>query len=339
MKAVFVEEPFKINVIDVEKPCIKKPNEVLIKVLCGGICGSDIGIYKGTNSLATYPRIIGHEFGGIVEEIGSEVANIKVGDYVAVDPVRSCGHCYACTHNRHNVCDTLEVVGVHRDGGFSEYVVAPEEDTYVVDTNKVDPKYLCLVEPYSIGEEVNARGRICKDDYVLVLGSGPIGCAVMQVAKAKGATVLMTDLFDSRLERAKKMGADRTINVNKEKIEDVIKEYNNGEGMSVVVDSVCSVSSFEQALTYTCPAGRFVSLGLLNKPSQIASVSIVKKELDVLGSRLNNYRFKDVIKGFESHVYTPELMCTGTYPMIDAEKAMKEIMEHPEDVCKTILLF
>ena len=339
MKAVFVEKPYEINVIDIDKPIIKNNNEVLIKVLCGGICGSDIGIYKGTNSLATYPRIIGHEFGGIVEEIGDSVKKIKVGDYVAVDPIRSCGHCYACTHDRHNVCNTLEVVGVHRDGGFSEYVTAPEENVYVVDTTKVDKKYLCLVEPYSIGEEVNARGRTTKGDIVLVLGSGPIGIACMQVAKAKGAFVMMTDLFDERLDRAKKMGADVVINVKKENIEEIIAKNTNNEGVNLVIDSVCSPSSFEQAVSYTSPAGRVVLLGLIDKPSQITSVSIVKKELDVIGSRLNNYRFADVIKGFESHAYTPELMCTGVYSINEAEKAFKEIMEHPKNVCKTIISF
>ena len=139
MKAVYVSKPYEISIVEVPKPEIREGNEVLIKVLCGGICGSDIGIFNGTNSLATYPRIIGHEFGGIVEEVGADVTDLKPGDHVAVDPVRSCGHCYACTHDRHNVCNTVEVVGVHRDGGFAESVVAPAADVDKVDTSKVDP--------------------------------------------------------------------------------------------------------------------------------------------------------------------------------------------------------
>ena len=337
MKAVYVKEPFSISVVEVPDPQIRRPDEVLIRVLCGGICGSDIGIFNGTNSLATYPRIIGHEFGGVVEEVGPEVKDLRPGDHVAVDPVRSCGSCYACTHGRHNVCRTVEVVGVHRDGGFAEYVTAPEAYVYKVDTSKVDPLYLCLVEPYSIGAEVSARGRISEGDKVLVMGSGPIGIACMQVAKGKGAEVIITDLVDERLALAKRMGADRTVNVRNEDLDAVIAEFTDGEGMPVVVDSVCTVSSFEQAITCTCPAGRVVTLGLKDKPSQIASVSLVKKELDVLGSRLNNYRFPEVIWGFEEHVFTPEIMCTGTYPMEQAAEAMHEIMEHPERVCKTVL--
>ena len=97
MKAIKVIKPFDVQIVEVEKPEIKKGTDVIVKITSGGICGSDIGIWNGTNSLATYPRIIGHEFGGIVVEIGKDVKNIKVGDKVAVDPVVSCGECYACT--------------------------------------------------------------------------------------------------------------------------------------------------------------------------------------------------------------------------------------------------
>ena len=103
MKAIVVEKPFEIRIAEVEKPRITRGDEVLIRVISGGICGSDIGIYNGTNSLATYPRIIGHEYGGRIEEVGPEVTGLRPGDVVGVDPVRSCGHCYACSHHRHTV--------------------------------------------------------------------------------------------------------------------------------------------------------------------------------------------------------------------------------------------
>lgn len=339
MKAIVVDEPFKIRIAEVAKPVISAPDQVLIKVICGGICGSDIGIYNGTNSLATYPRIIGHEFGGEVVEVGSAVKNVKVGDKVAVDPVNSCGKCYACTHGRHNVCNTVEVTGVHRDGGFAEYVVAPEASVYKIDTTKVPEDLLCMVEPYSIGMEVSYRGQITKGDKVLVMGSGPIGIAVMQVAKSKGAEVMMTDLLDKRLERAKDMGADRTVNVSKEDLKQAVLDFTDGEGMPVVVDTVCSVNSLPQAIDLTCPAGRVVTLGLVNKPSAIAQVDFTKKELDVVGSRLNNYRFKEVIEGFESGVLTPEKMRSKSFPFTEVEEAIKSIKEHPEDVCKVVLKF
>ena len=339
MKAIVVSKPYEIKIADVEDPQIKSPDEVLIKVKNGGICGSDIGIYTGENSLATYPRIIGHEFGGEVIEVGPGVTRVKVGDKVAVDPVRSCGNCYACKNNRHNVCKSVKVTGVHLDGGFAQYVVAPENAVYKVDTTKISEDLLCLVEPYSIGMQVNYRGRISENDKVLVMGSGPIGIAVMQVAKYKGASVIITDIVDQRLERAKDMGADRTVNVLKEDLNQVVLEYTDGEGMPVVVDTVCSVKSFPQALDLACQAGRVLVLGLTNIPSEVAQVAITKKELDVIGSRLNNHRFAEVIEAFESRALNPEKMRTTTFHFTEIEKAIELIQNHPEQVCKVTLNF
>lgn len=339
MKAVLVEKPFEVKIVEVPKPEVKKPDDVLIKILCGGICGSDLGIYKGTNSLATYPRIIGHEYGGIVEEVGPAVTTVKPGDYVAVDPVRTCGHCYACTHGRHNVCSTLEVTGVHCDGGFAEYALSPEYAVYPVDTKKIAPELLCFVEPYSIGAEVNNRARVEKGDKVLVMGSGPIGVGIMQVAKARGAEVMITDLVDARLERAKDMGADIALNTQQNDLKEAVMAFTGGEGMPVIVDTICQPWSLELAVALTCPAGRVVTLGTNNKPSTIAQMDITKKELDILGSRLSNYRFPEVIELFEAGKLTPEKMRTSVFHFTDAEKAIKQALEHPETECKVTLSF
>lgn len=339
MKAVLVDKPFEVRLAEVPKPTIQNPDEVLIRVKYGSICGSDVGIYRGTNSLATYPRLIGHEYGGIIEEVGPGVKNLKVGDCVAVDPVRACGHCYACTHGHHNVCKDVEVTGVHRDGGFAEYVVAPEYASYKIDTSKVPLDVISLVEPYSIGVQVNHRARVGAGDRVLVMGSGPIGLCVMQVAKSRGALVMMTDLLDSRLERAKALGADVVVNAKETDVEQAALEFSGGEGMPVIVDSVCIPSSFEQAIRMACPAGRVVTLGLVDKPSAIASVQLVKKELDVMGSRLSNYRFPEVIQGFENGSLTPAGIISSRYAFTDAEAAIKRAVEHPELECKIVLSF
>ena len=339
MKAVIVDKPFEIRVADVPKPEIKNPDDVLIRIKYGSICGSDMGIYRGTNALATYPRLIGHEYGGIVEAVGTGVRNLKPGDVVAVDPVRACGHCYACSIGRHNVCNTVEVTGVHRDGGFAEYVVAPEYASYKIETSKVSMEVISLVEPYSIGVQVSHRGRITEGDKVLVMGSGPIGIAVMQVAKARGAKVMMTDLIDVRLERATRMGADVVVNVKEKDLEQAVMEFTGGEGMPITVDSVCTPSSFEQAVSLASAAGRIVTLGLVNKPSAIASVQLVKKELDLIGSRLNNYRFPEVIKGFEDGSLTPAGIISSKYHYSEVEQAMKRLIEHPELECKVVLSF
>ena len=338
MKAIKVIEPFKVEIVDVPKPEIKNDDDVIVRITSGGICGSDIGIYNGTNSLATYPRLIGHEFGGIVTETGKNVTSVKAGDKVAVDPVISCGHCYACRIGRHNVCSTLEVMGVHRDGGFAEFVCAPEANIHKFHKD-FDESFLGLVETFTIGVEINRRGQITKGDKVLIMGSGPIGIAAMQVAKRNGAEVIMTDLVKERLDKALSMGADEVVLVSEENLEERLLKFTDGEGIPVIVDTVCIPSSFEQSVQLACPAGRIVVLGLKNVPSQITMADITKKELTIAGSRLNNNCFDEVIAGFEDGTLHPEQLMTKSYNYKDIMEALTMITEHPQDVLKLVLKF
>lgn len=339
MKAVCIDKPGSLTIVDIPEPVIKRPDEVKVKVTCGSICGSDIGIYKGTNSLASYPRIIGHEYGGIVVEAGPLAVGVAAGDLVAVDPVRSCGTCFACRSGRRNVCSTLEVTGVHRDGGFVDYVVAPAADVHKVNPKKIPADLVCLVEPYSIGIQVNHRGRIGKNDRVLVMGCGPIGLCIMQDAKARGAMVMMSDILDSRLEEAKAMGADMVVNVATADLREAVSRFTGDECVPVVVDAVCSLTTFPQALDLACPAGRVVILGLLSAPSDVASVAITKKELDVLGSRLSNNRFPEAIESMVNGFYTPERLCSQRFHFTEAQQAVDLILGHPERVIKVVLKF
>jgi L-gulonate 5-dehydrogenase len=231
------------------------------------------------------------------------------------------------------------VRGVHRDGGFAEYAVAPEASAHRIDLDRVPPEAVALVEPYSIGVEVAHRGRVGAGDRVLVLGAGPIGLTVMQVAKLKGAGVMIADLMDRRLARAKRLGADVTVNVARDDVARAVADFTEGEGASVVVDCACTPDTFRQALELAGAAGRVVSLGLVARPSAIASMEIVKKGLDVLGSRLNNRRFPEVIDLFERGSIDPTAILSAVLPCDDAEAAIQQILQHPEDSCKLALRF
>lgn len=206
MKAVVVEKPEKITVVERDIPEITD-NQVLLKVKAAGICGSDVGIYHGKNAFATYPRVVGHEFVGEVVKVGSKVTNAVVGDHIAVDPVVSCGHCYACKIDRHNVCKSLEVMGVHRDGGYQEYVAVDQEQLNQLPKD-IPWEIAATVEPFSIGAQVAHRGRLTEDDTVLICGAGPIGLIILQVAKMKGAKVAILDIVESRLKKAKELGCE-----------------------------------------------------------------------------------------------------------------------------------
>lgn len=338
MKAIKVIKPFELEIVDIPTPAIQSDTDVQVKITSGGICGSDIQIWNGTNSLATYPRVIGHEFGGIVTAVGSAVTHVKPGDQVAVDPVISCGHCYACRSGRHNVCRDLNVLGVHRDGGFCEYMVAPASNIHKFH-KPFDESLLGIVEPFTIGMQINTRADIHKGDKVLIMGAGPIGITVMQVAKGRGAQVMMTDLVSERLEKARTMGADETVLVSKEDLEKRVMEFTDGEGIPVVVDTVCIPSSFEQSIQLACPAGRVVVIGLKNQPSSITMADITKKELTIVGSRLNCNCFDAVIEGFENGSLRPDQIMTKAYHYSEIKEALAMITEHPQDVLKLVLKF
>lgn len=338
MKAIKVPKPFEIIIEEIPEPQIVLSTDVKIKVTSGGICGSDIGIWNGTNSLATYPRIIGHEFGGVVMEVGAEVTTVRPGDKVAVDPVLSCGKCYACRIGRHNVCTELEVMGVHRDGGFCEYVCVPEGNVHKFHSDFPE-NMLSVVEPFTIGVEINRRGQIQQGDQVLIMGSGPIGIAAMQVAKKNGAQVMMTDLVSSRLKKAEIMGADYTVLLSKQNLEEALTDFTKGEGIPVVVDTVCIPSSFEQSVQLACPAGRIVVIGLKDQPSQITMADITKKELTITGSRLNCNCFDEVIQGLEEGSLNPKPFVTHVFSYRDVGKAFDCIREQPQEVLKAVIQF
>ena len=122
MKAVQIVKPEELRIIETDIPELNETDNVLVKLKAAGICGSDVGIYHGTNAAATYPRVIGHEMVGEVVQTAPGAKKVKVGDRVIIDQVKSCGRCWACRHNRPNVCQHLQVRGVHADGGYREYM-------------------------------------------------------------------------------------------------------------------------------------------------------------------------------------------------------------------------
>ena len=149
MKAIIVKKPGNIKLEDKAYPENLESNEVRLKVKTVGVCGSDLHIYQGTNPFVTYPRIIGHEFAGEVETVGFDVQEFKIGDHVSIDPVSSCGTCYACNLKRQNVCKNLSVLGVHKNGGMQEYIVLPISSLHKI-PDQFSWEAAALVEPFTI---------------------------------------------------------------------------------------------------------------------------------------------------------------------------------------------
>lgn len=338
MKVVRVNKPGNLEICEVEIPEILKANEVLLKVKAAGICGSDMHIFQGTSPVATYPRIIGHEFAGEIVQVGSQVKDCGKGDHVVINPVISCGTCYPCSIGRNNVCTDLKVRGVHTDGGYAEYVAVAQESIYPI-SKKLDWEEAALIEPFTIAAQTTARGRVAKEDFVLVIGAGPIGLAILQVVKKIGAYCLIADLMIERLRLAAKLGADIVINPAEEDIAEVIFRKTKGLGATVVIEAVGIPQLLEQAVKIAAPAGRIVVLGFNEKPSQINQLDITKKELDICGSRLHTNKFPQVIEWFNNNELDPKALISHTLPFFRIQEAFNLIENYSRQTCKVILTF
>ncbi|WP_434354957.1 Zn-dependent oxidoreductase [Parasalinivibrio latis] len=335
MKSFVVGAANKFGIEDLPVP---QPGagEVLVKVAYAGICGSDMHIIHGQNPFATYPRITGHEFVGTVENIGNKVTKIQAGQKVVINPAISCGKCRPCVIGRPNVCTRLKVVGVHRDGGFTEFQSVPETNIHVL-PDGLSLRDAALIEPYSIAANVFDRMGYQKGDQVLVYGAGVIGLTVIQVARILGIPSIVVDIVDDRLEVAEMLGAGCVINSMTESVEDRVTEMTDGEGIPLIVDAAGIPGLVPEILKLAAPAGSVCLLGFSSTPSEVSQIEVIKKELTIVGSRLNNNMFPTVIGWMADGLLDTEKLITHEFPLEKAPEAINLIENSPHLVRKVLL--
>ena len=338
MKAVQILNPNTLRVIDIAKPSVTEENNILVRMTAAGICGSDVGIYHGTNAAATYPRIIGHEMVGVVEETGSSAVSLHPGDRVIVNQVTSCGHCYPCRIGRGNVCDSLAVRGVHIDGGYREYIAVPEQDCYLLPDSISDTDAV-MIEPATIAIQSCTRAELRKDDMLLIYGCGALGSSILKIARLLCDYIIVADVIDEKLEGAKSAGAAHTINVLKEDLEEKIKEYTHGHGATVSIDAVCGNDSLIRLLKATGNAGRVITMGFSTSPTEINQFLITSKELDVRGSRLQNKMFGRAIELINEGKLDLTGSVSHTFPLLKAQEAFDFVGSHDPSIRKVVLTF
>ena len=339
MKAVYIKEPGKLEVIDVEKPSIKKDTQVLVKITAAGICGSDIHIFHGTHAYATYPRIIGHEGCGIVEEVGSAVTDLKPGDSVIIEPITGCGTCYACRHGRYNCCPDIKVAGVHIDGVMEEYFVTERNKLYKYDPNELTPVEAATAEPYTVGAQANAQANTQPGDLVLIHGAGPIGMIICDIAEKRGATVIVSEVNEDRLKIAKDFGAKYTINPKKEDLKEAIMKITDGKGVNVVFETSGVPALTSLSVELLSPHGRLVPLTFAPEPVPINFRLMNKNELVIAGTRNQNGKFPEVVESLPSRKDRIDKLVTHVFPAEEAEKAFDTAMYKTSGSCKVVITF
>ncbi|MGI6189194.1 MAG: zinc-binding alcohol dehydrogenase family protein [Clostridiales bacterium] len=339
MKSVMIRKPGEIAVVDSPMPAEPEKNEVIVRIKAAGICGSDLHVYHGRSAFAAYPRIIGHELAGEVYQAGSLVSDLKPGDKVAIDPVISCGNCYACRIGRHNVCSSVKVLGIHVDGGFSQYIKVNAGNVHKIPDN-IPWEEAAVIEPFTIAAEAVDRGRLSADDSVLICGAGPIGLAILQAVRRAGAKAMIMDIIDSRLERAKKMGAEKVVNTNNTDLVKAIMDFTDGEGVNLIFEATGSISVLELCVSaLVSQAGRIVVLGYPRETARITPLDIMRRELDIIGSRLNRNMFPEVIEWIKAKEIEPSSIISHVFPMEKVREAIEMYDSEPEKTCKIVLTF
>ncbi|MDQ8736198.1 zinc-binding alcohol dehydrogenase family protein [Paenibacillus sp. LHD-38] len=339
MKAIEVIRPGEIHIINRENYGKPAADEVIIKMKAAGICGSDIHIYNGHSAFAVYPNIMGHELAGEIVEVGESVTHLQKGDKAVVNNVLSCGTCYACSIGRENVCREVKVLGVHVEGGYKEFLKIRGKNVYKI-PNTVPWEHAALIEPYSIAAQVIDRGGLSENDHVLICGAGPLGLITLQAVKRLNVKVAAVDIVESRLEKAKELGADLVINTKKDPLVETVMDFTNQEGASFIVESTGNIAVLEICVSdLAAQAGRIVVLGFPKEKAKISPFDIMRRELDIIGSRLNNNKFPIAIEWMEKGEVDPEKIISHRYSFDQAKEAMDLINEKPNEVIKVVLLF
>lgn len=259
------------QIIDVPEPQITRSDQIKVRVLATSICGTDYHIYSWDRWAAGRvkpPRIIGHEFAGEIVEVGADVMHLRVGDYVSGESHWVCGHCKQCLLNERHVCANTKILGVDVDGCFAPYVVVPQGSAWKND-RAVPPYLACIQDPLGNAVHTTLAGEVIGRS-VAILGCGPIGIFAVAVAQTAGASdVIATDTREYRLDLAKQLGADLTVDVTREDLERTIAERTNGEGVDVVLEMSGAPSAIRQAMRIARRGGRVSLLGIPAQPVEL----------------------------------------------------------------------
>jgi 2-desacetyl-2-hydroxyethyl bacteriochlorophyllide A dehydrogenase len=282
MKALTCTNPGLLEYNYSETPFMK-PGHAIIKIKRIGICGTDLHAYRGTQPFFNYPRILGHELAGdLIDADGAE--GFVPGEALTFIPYFNCNNCIACRNGKPNCCANIKVFGVHIDGGMVEYVSVPSHTLIKGDGLSYDE--LALIEPLAIGAHGIRRAMVQKDEFVLVIGAGPIGMGTMEFARIAGAQVIALDINDARLQFCKdKLSVPHTINSASEDATDRLKEITNGDMPTVVIDATGSQQAINNGLQYLAHGGRYVLIGLQKEAISFSHPEFHKRETTLMSSR------------------------------------------------------
>lgn len=337
MKQEVMTAPGKIEFRDIPIPELEE-NDVLIKMMRIGVCGSDIHVYHGKHPYTDYPITQGHEVSGKIEKIGSNVKNLKTGDKVTILPQEVCNQCYPCTHGRNHICDDLKVMGFQTTGAGSEFFAIDAEKVIKLPENMTYEQG-AMIEPCAVAVHAVSRGGDISGFNILVLGAGPIGNLVGQAAKALGAkAVMITDLSDFRLGIAKEVGIDFTINPTKQNLSEEIVDAFGPDKADLIIECVGVNETIDAAIGNARKGSDIIIVGVFGQKTSIDLGFVQDRELRLIGTLM--YQADDYIKAIElvdNKKMILEPLMTMHFPFEDYDRAYKYIDDKKDKVMKVFI--
>jgi len=308
MTSLVCSEPGTFEYKQAERPLLTAGNAI-IKIKRIGICGTDLHAFEGTQPFFQYPRVLGHELSGELVE-ADDADGFTIGEPITFIPYINCGHCIACRSGKPNCCVNMKVCGVHIDGGMTEYFSVPSR--LLVHGDGLTYDELALIEPLAIGAHGVRRAAVSKNEFVLVIGAGPIGLGAMQFAKIAGARVIAMDINQKRLEFCKsKLGVEHTVNAAEGSPTDTIAMITGGDMPTVVIDATGSQRAINGGFQYMAHGGRFVLIGLQKGDISFSHPEFHKREGTLMSSRnATREDFEYVIDSMKKKLIDPTVYIT-----------------------------
>lgn len=308
MRQILLKAPGELVERQVDPPAAL-PGEVLVRIQRVGVCGSDFHALDGRHPVYTYPRVLGHELGGEIVGVPTNGTELTTGDRCAIDPYINCGTCPACLHGRTNCCERLRLYGVHVDGGMQGFLSVRADLLHKSKTLSFDQ--LALIETLGIGAHAVSRSKLTKGERTLVIGTGPIGLAVIQFAKIECADVHFVELNQWRREFAEKSGAKPLVDDN--------------QLFEVVFDATGSAESMAASLNRVAPTGRLVYVGLTKEPVVINDATFHRREVTIYASRNSCGQFPRIIGMIEKGQIDITPWITDRMALAEVPSRLKEL--------------
>jgi 2-desacetyl-2-hydroxyethyl bacteriochlorophyllide A dehydrogenase len=337
MKALVCKEPGTLEYATIPEPVLKN-DHAIIKIKRVGICGTDLHAFEGTQPYFTYPRILGHELSGELVD-GDNTTDFISGEVVTIIPYFNCGNCIACLRGKPNCCVNMKVCGVHVDGGMVEYLSVPSSS--LVQSHGLTADELALLEPLAIGAHGVRRAMVEEEEFVLVIGAGPIGLGTMEFARIAGAKVIALDLNQQRLNYCReKLKVEHTIHAATADVLGTLREITNGNMPTVVIDATGSLKAINNGFQYLAHSGRYVLIGLQKGDIAFSHPEFHKREATLMSSRnATRQDFELVINSIKAGKIKPEAYITHRVDFDSVRDVFSSWLNPESGVIKAMIEF